>query len=145
MKNGRNVRLTPSRALNASFARVRSRATLVTSTSTTVVSCACVCRASTMRSAMIWRSRLAFSVVPRSGDTAGTGAALVADEAGAAATGAGAAAWAAASAAAWRAASAFAAASSTSSLRMRPPTPVPASVDASTPFSAASLRTRGVR
>ena len=36
------------------------------------------------------------------------------------------------------------AAASTSDLRMRPPTPVPVTVDRSTPFSLASLRTSGV-
>src|SRR5205085_2532977 len=36
------------------------------------------------------------------------------------------------------------AASSTSCLRIRPPTPVPLTLERSTPFSAASLRTSGV-
>jgi hypothetical protein len=42
-KNGRNVRLTPSRSLKPAFARCRSLAIFVTSTSWTCVSCAAIC------------------------------------------------------------------------------------------------------
>ena len=90
-KNGRNVRLTPSRAENSPLALARRRAILVTSTSTTVVSCACECRDSTMREAMTLRRRLSFSVVPRSGET--VAAADFGAGAGAAAAGAAAAAF----------------------------------------------------
>ena len=113
----------------------RSRATLVTSTSTTCVSWAPVCNESTIRSAMILRSRLIFSVVPRRGEgvTAGADpepAPPDAGAAGAAAAGAG--------------ASLALAASSTSCLRIRPPTPEPDTEERSTLCWLASLRTRGV-
>ena len=107
----------------------------MTSTSTTWVSCAEVCSESTIRSEMILRSRETFSVVPRSGE--GVGAAAAAgcpvDAVGAVADAAGASA-----------ASAALAASRTSCLRIRPPTPVPATVARSTPCWVASLRTSGV-
>ncbi len=135
-KNGMNESLTPSRSAKSSFTRVRRRAIWVTSTSTTGVSWAATCSDSTIRSAMILRSRLIFSVVPRfgSGVTLGAGAPpdaacgrrVPADAAGAA----------------W--VSCDRAASSTSCLRIRPPTPDPVTVARSTLCWAASLRTSGV-
>ena len=44
----------------------------------------------------------------------------------------------------WNTAAAFGAAANTSSLRMRPPIPVPLTFERSTLFSAANLRTIGV-
>ena len=88
-----------------------------------------------MREAMILRSRESDSVLPRSGDGSLLGACAAgaweapADAAGASAAGAFAA---------------LAAASSTSCLRIRPPTPVPVTVDRSTSCWAAILRTSGV-
>ncbi len=86
-----------------------------------------------MLSPMTLRIRGIFTVWPRSGETSRTGAFFAAGTA-------------AAGAAAGAAAAAFAAsaAARTSCLRIRPPTPVPLTVDRSTPFSAASLRTSGV-
>ena len=80
---------------------------------------------------MTLRSRDIVTVVPRRGETA-TGAALDC-ETGAAATGA-----------FWNAAAALGAAAKTSSLRIRPPIPVPLTFERSTLFSAANLRTIGV-
>ena len=111
---------------------------VVTSTSITWVSWADVCSESTMRSAMILRRRETFSVVPRSGDGAPLGAAEPA-AAGAAAAGA-----AAGAAGCWACCWAAAAASRTSCLRMRPPTPVPVTAARSTPCWEAILRTSGV-
>ena len=116
---------------------------LVTSTSTTWVSCAEPCSDSTIRVAMILRSRDIFTVVPRNGDGADPDA--VPEAAGAAAAGAAAAGAAAAGCCwaccwvcwAW-------AASRTSCLRIRPPTPVPVTAPRSTPCWAAILRTSGV-
>ena len=147
-KKGRKVSLVPFLVRKSSLARARRAATRVTSTSTTVVSWAEVLRELIMRSAMTWRRRLIFSVLPRSVVSGTTLAAL----AGAGATGPGpAAAFAAfaslsafAASSARRAASRAFAAASTSCLRMRPPTPVPVTVVRSTPFSRASLRTIGV-
>ena len=103
----------------------------------TVVSCALTCRDSTIRAAITLRSRDIFTVVPRSGETgtvdvlrwAGASDATGAETAGAetGATGA-----------------AFGAADCTSSLRIRPPTPVPVTLARFTPSSEASLRTIGV-
>src|SRR6266700_3730961 len=96
-----------------------------------------------MRLAMSWRARDSRSVVPRKveGTTwrAGAGAAPGA--------GAWAAAWAGPacpSAAAGGTSRIARAASSTSCLRIRPPTPVPVTVPRLTPCSVASLRTSGV-
>jgi len=91
------------------------------------------------------RMRGSFWVVPISALAASSGfgtlepAALGAEGAGAAAAGA-----AAGAAAADAAALAASAAATTSSRRIRPPTPVPFSEDRSTPLSAASLRITGV-
>src|SRR3954454_9708355 len=116
-KNGMNESLTPSRAKNSAFAALRSREMFVTSTSTTVVSWAEVCSDSTIRLAITLRSLVIGSVLPRNGLGWEAGAPVDAggdegaDAAGAASAGAG--------------ACAFLAASSTSCLRIRPPTPVP--------------------
>ncbi len=116
----------------------------MTSASTTVVSCALVCSDSVIRLAMTPRSRDIFSVRPRSGDGSTRGAAAAGASAGAAAAAArpllvagsgSACGW-----VAWR----DRAASSTSCLRIRPPTPVPRMPARSTSCSAASLRTSGV-
>ena len=73
-KKGRNESFTPSRASKLSFERSRSRAIFVTSTSMTVVNCALTCNDSTMRAAITLRRRDIVTVVPRSGETATTGA-----------------------------------------------------------------------
>ncbi len=125
------------------MARSRSLVIAVTSASTTVVSWAEVCSDSTIRRAMSCRARDSRSVVPRSVD----GSIALAGAAGA-----GAAAWLAGCPSAAGAAAAAAgccsrctrAASITSCFRIRPPTPVPATVARFTPCSAASLRTSGV-
>ena len=151
-KNGRNVSLTPSRASKSDLARSRSLAIFVTSASTTVVSCAEICSDSTIRLAMTWRGRDIRWVVPRSADAATAGRLGAAGAAGtpagaaagAAAAGCAAACAAAASAAAASAARCWREASSTSCLRMRPPTPVPLIDSSGTACSAASLRTSGV-
>ena len=145
-KKGRKVSFVPFLARKPSLARARREATRVTSTSTTVVSCAEVRSESIMRSAMIWRRRLIFSVLPRSVvSTAGRAGAAGAGAAGpAGVAGAGADAAAARASAALLVSSAAAAAFWTSSLRMRPPTPVPLTAARSTPLSRASLRTIGV-
>ena len=83
-----------------------------------------------MRSAITLRNLDIVTVVPRNGETA-TGAAL-AEATGAAATGE-----------LWGTA-ALGAAAKTSSLRIRPPMPVPLTFERSTLFSAANLRTIGV-
>src|SRR5690625_4891842 len=59
------VRLTPWSALNRSLTWLRSWTIRVISISWTWVSCAEVSKDSTIRSAMTWRIREAFSVVPR--------------------------------------------------------------------------------
>ena len=138
-KNGRNVRLTPSRALKSSLARgaqagdpgdvdLDHRGEL---------------RLRVQRLDHALGDDLAqpaaFSVVPRSGETVGRRPPSAGAAAGAAAGRRGAARR------PWRPPPPSAAASRTSSLRMRPPTPVPVRVATSTPFSAASLRTSGVR
>ena len=143
-KNGRKVSLTPSRASKSALARSRSRAIAVTSASTTVVSCAEVCSDSTIRCAITWRGRDIFWVVPRSED--GTTAAAPGrgrrgghrpggggrEHAGRRGPGgAPAGSPAAAGLRAWAAPGRRAcarAASSTSCLRIRPPTPVPLTV-----------------
>ena len=121
------------------------------STSTTVVSWALVCSDSIIRVAMTLRSRLIFSVVPRRDAGTVEVVAAAGADAAAGAAGAGAAAGAAGWAAAWAAAvgagavvPCLAAASSTSCLRILPPTPVPATVARSTSCWAAILRTSGV-
>src|SRR6185312_6969625 len=142
-KNGRNDSFTPSRRSKSALACCRSRAIRVTSASTTVVSCALVCSDSVIRLAMTPRSRDIFSVRPRSGDGSTRGGASAGAPAGAAAAarpllvaGSGSACgW-----VSWR----DRAASSTSCLRIRPPTPVPRMPARSTSCSAASLRTSGV-
>ena len=78
------------------------------------------------------RSLDIVTVVPRSGDTE-TGAALCVVALGATAAGA-----------LWNGAAALGAAANTSSLRIRPPIPVPLTFERSTLFSAANLRTIGV-
>lgn len=98
---------------NVSFTAVRRAATFVTSTSTTVVSCAVDCIETTARSAMTLRRRDMDSLVPRSGE-ASRGFRVGALEV---------------------AVPPLSAASSTSCLRMRPPTPVPDTVERSTPRS----------
>ena len=142
-KNGRNDSLTPSRVWKSRLARSRSRAILVTSTSTTVVSWADTCSDSTMRWAMTRRRRVIFSVVPRLAAALAPGwldgrPATPPARGGGRRRGAGSglrrlgcACWALA-------------ASSTSCLRIRPPTPVPVTAARSTPCSPASLRTSGV-
>src|SRR5665811_714763 len=87
-----------------------------------------------MRAAMTLRSRLIFSVVPRLGETAVPPPVVTAVGADAPAG----------TAPAVTAARAAEAASSTSCLRIRPPTPVPLSAARSTLLSLASLRTKGV-
>ena len=134
-KNGRKLSLVPSREAKSPLARSRSREMRVTSTSTTVVSWADTWSDSTIRRAMVLRSRDIFSVVPRL-DADGEAAAA----AGAAAVGA----CAAGAAGSGSGALAASAAASTSCLRMRPPMPVPVTVERSMPASAASLRTSGV-
>ena len=150
-KNGRNVSLTPSRASKSRLARSRSRAIFVTSASTTVVSCAETCSDSTIRLAMTWRGLDIRWVVPRSAEAATAGRLGAAGApgtpgaaAGAAGAGCAAACAAAASAAAASAARCWRAASSTSCLRTRPPTPVPVTDSSGTECSTASLRTSGV-
>ena len=64
-KNGRKLSLVPSRWPKSALARSRNREMRVTSTSTTVVSWAETCSDSTIRRAMVLRSRVIFSVVPR--------------------------------------------------------------------------------
>ncbi len=102
------------------------------STSMTWVSCAETSSDSLMRLAMVCRMREAFSVVPRS-FAASSGISSVNgffdSPAGADAE---------------DAAGRFAAAARTSCLRMRPPTPVPVTVERSTPSSRARRRTSGV-
>ena len=79
-----------------------------------------------MRVAIVLRRRVIFSVFPRNGDEAAGAAAAGAPAAGADAAGA------------------LAAVSSTSCLRMVPPTPVPVMLSRFTPCCLASLRTIGV-
>src|SRR4051812_18080969 len=89
---------------------------------------------------MILRSRLIFSVVPRRESGVIVGGVTPAGDVPAPVgplTGA-------AAAAGWAACSAWRAASRTSCLRIRPPTPEPVTVDRSTSCWAASLRTSGV-
>src|SRR5690606_22919299 len=121
-KKGRNDSLLPVFSWKSFLTWSRKAATLVTSTSTTEVSWAEACMEATARSAMILRSRDIGTVVPRSSETSATAA-------GAAAAGAASVAW---------------LAGARSSLRMRPPTPVPVTVLRSMPRSLASLRTSGV-
>jgi len=99
-----------------------------------------------MRFAMTFRSRDIFSVFPRRGEGAAVafGAALASAACGASVAAVGFASAVFRSSAAFRSSSAFRAASRTSSLRIRPPTPVPESEPRSTPLSLASLRTIGV-
>ena len=120
--------LDPLAGSNSLLALARSRATLVRSTSTTVVSWAETCSDSTIRVAMTLRSRVIFSRVPRLAETRSRRSAAPPAArrrwGGRAAAAAGAAA---------AAALAVSAASRTSCLRIRPPTPVPgqrAEVDA---------------
>ena len=115
----------------------------VTSTSCTVVSWADTRSDSVIRCAITCRSRGIFTVVPGSGaPLAGVGSGRRSGACEAAAAGrAGAACSFSCS---FARAAAFSAAARTSCLRIRPPTPEPESVDRSTPFSAASLRTSGV-
>ena len=91
----------------------------MTSTSTTVVSCAVETIDATARSARTLRRRDIGSTVPRSADSA-------------------------TSAAATGALDRLLAAARTSSRRIRPPTPVPATVERFTPVSVASFLTNGV-
>src|SRR5690349_21778797 len=90
--NGRYDRLAPSRALKASLAFARIREMAVRSTSTVAVSCAETWSDSTIRLAMVLRSRDIFSVVPRRllGSAAGFLAAAAGAGAASAAAGAGA-------------------------------------------------------
>ncbi len=104
-----------------------------------MVSWADTCSDSTIRFAITLRSRVIFSVLPRSG-LGETGADLSA----AGCCAAGGACEAAGAAGSSGFAFAAAAASSTSCLRIRPPTPLPSSEVRSTPCSAAILRTSGV-
>ena len=125
-KNGRNDSLSPVLARKSFFTLSRNVASLVTSTSTTVVSWAVDCIDATARSASTLRRRDIGCVVPRSGETStrrrsGRGGAALAAGADAAS-----------------------AALSTSSLRMRPPTPVPFTEARSTPCCWARRRTSGV-
>ncbi len=135
-KYGMNDSLTPSRARKSALAASRWRAIEVTSTSTTVVSWAAVCSDSTIRVAITLRSRDIFSVLPRSGLGAGTPVDWPAGSA------AGASAQRRCGSA--RGLASSAAASMTSCLRIRPPTPVPVTEARSTSCWAASLRTSGV-
>src|SRR6187402_665709 len=126
VKNGRKVSFTPVLARKSAFTWSRYAATRVTSTSTTVVSWAMVCIETTARSATTLRSRDIGTVVPRSGEVS-SGVAAGAAAGAAAGDGAG-----------------VLAASRTSCLRIRPPTPVPVREPRSMPLSCASLRTIGV-
>ena len=138
--NGRYDRLAPSRALKSSLALARIREMSVRSTSTVAVSWAETCSDSTIRLAMVLRSRDIFSVVPRSVARARPPAASPRRPEPSAARGGSGSGRPAASAAFL----ASSAAASTSCLRTRPPTPVPVTEDRSTLCSAASLRTSGV-
>ena len=132
-KNGRKLSLVPSRWAKSPLARSRSREMRVTSTSTTVVSWAETCSDSTIRRAIVLRSRDIFSVVPRlRGSTARRREPTRPVPGPPAAAGSGSGALAASAAA------------RTSCLRMRPPMPVPVTEARSMPWSAASLRTSGV-
>ena len=64
VKNGKKLSLVPSRWAKSPLARSRSREMRVTSTSTTVVSWAETWSDSTIRRAIVLRSRVIFSVVP---------------------------------------------------------------------------------
>ena len=103
----------------------------MTSTSTTVVSWAETCSDSTMRRAIVLRSRVIFSVVPRFGESAAGAPARAPTAAGAWRRGGGAAPGSGALAAS--------AAASTSCLRMRPPMPVPVTEPRSTPCVGGEL------
>ena len=81
--NGRYDRLAPSRFLKSSLARTRIREISVRSTSTVAVSCAETCSDSTIRLAMVLRSRDIFSDVPRSELGAADAAGALAAAAGA--------------------------------------------------------------
>lgn len=142
--NGRYVRFTPACCWKEALAFLRSCTMRVTSTSCTWVSWVDRSRDSRMRWAMTWRMRGAFSTSPRTeGSTeelaAGADAAAGADD-GAAASEACSAGASDPPAAACEAS----AAASTSCLRMRPPTPVPRTVDRSTLSWWARRRTSGV-
>jgi hypothetical protein len=130
----------------------------VTSASTTVVSCADTRSDSTIRCAITWRGLDIRWVVPRSEDGATAGRAAGAAGGAAGDDGPSGIRWACwgttAAGASWGACGACGAgacdprwaraASMTSCLRIRPPTPVPVTVSRFTECSAASLRTRGV-
>ena len=123
-------------AWKSALAWSRSLAIRVTSTSTTVVSCAETCSDSTIRRAM---TRAHAGSASRCGRAAGSAAGFGRRRGGRGGRGG----RRGGRRRPWPPA-AFSAASSTSCLRIRPPTPVPVSEARSTPCSAASLRTSGV-
>src|ERR1700689_2328667 len=122
---------TPCFFSNKSLYWLRSAMTWPMSTSLKVVSIAAVFCASLSRRAMVCRSRVIFTRSSRAASSAGDGARTCTAAAGAA-TGVGCAA-------------ARSMAASMSPLVTRPSLPVPGTVEASTPVSAAILRTEGAK
>src|SRR5215211_166243 len=138
--NGRGDSEAPSRSLNSSLARSRSRMTLVMSISTALVSWALVWREATMRSAITLRSRVAGTTSSRRPLVRGTATRGGADGAAAAALPLASPAGALAAAGSWPRCCTYA---STSSRRTRPPEPLPWTWLRSTSCSRASRRTSG--
>src|SRR5580692_10188904 len=123
--------LTPCFFSNRSRYWLRSAMTCVMSTSLKVVSMAAVFCASFSRRAMVWRSRVIRTRSSRAASSGGDGA-RACTAAADAATGVGCAA-------------ARSMAASMSPLVTRPSLPVPGTAEASTPVSAAILRTEGAK
>src|SRR5215216_4585575 len=138
--NGRGDSEAPSRSLNSSLARSRSRMTLVMSISTALVSWALVWREATIRSAITLRSRVAGTTSSRRPLVRGTATRGGADGAAAAALPLASPAGALAAAGSWPRCCTYA---STSSRRTRPPEPLPWTWLRSTSCSRASRRTSG--
>src|SRR5215211_4285501 len=138
--NGRGDSEAPSRSLNSSLARSRSRMTLVMSISTALVSWALVWREATIRSAITLRSRVAGTTSSRRPLVRGTATRGGADGAAAAALPLASPAGALAAAGSWPRCCTYA---STSSRRTRPPEPLPWTWRRSTSCSRASRRTSG--